>query len=153
MFFSASLCDALFYNIGNCVSRNDVYFKIASLFLRPQSWLLSKAFLLYMKLCKAKKPDEHFCNEKGERKVENRVVLLGIVVENPDSVEKLNNILHKYSEYIIGRMGIPHRKRNISLISVAMDAPSDKISALSGSIGMIDGVSSKAIYSKIKDND
>ena len=85
--------------------------------------------------------------------MENRVVLLGIVVENPDSVEKLNNILHKYSEYIIGRMGIPHRKRNISLISVAMDAPSDKISALSGSIGMLDGVSSKAIYSKIKDND
>ena len=90
---------------------------------------------------------------KGKGKMENRVALLGIVIENPDSVEKLNNILHKYSEYIIGRMGIPHRTRNISIMSVAMDAPSDKISALSGAVGMLDGVSSKTIYSKLKEND
>jgi len=94
-----------------------------------------------------------YSDEKGKGKMENRVALLGIVIENPDSVEKLNNILHKYSEYIIGRMGIPHRARNISIMSVAMDAPSDKISALSGAVGMLDGVSSKTIYSKLKEND
>jgi len=80
--------------------------------------------------------------------MENRVALIGIVVENFESVEKLNNILHKYSEYIIGRMGIPYKKREMSIISIAIDAPTDKISALSGAIGMLDGISSKTIYSR-----
>lgn len=81
--------------------------------------------------------------------MEKRVALIGIVVENSASVEKLNSILHKYAEFIIGRMGIPYKQRGISVISVAMDAPADKISALSGAIGMLDGVSSKTIYSKL----
>lgn len=80
--------------------------------------------------------------------MEKRVALIGIVVENPESVEKLNAILHRYAEYIIGRMGIPYKGRGISIISVAIDAPADKINALSGAVGRIDGISSKTIYSK-----
>lgn len=80
--------------------------------------------------------------------MEKRVALIGIVVENPESVEKLNAILHRYAEYIIGRMGIPYKERGISIISVAIDAPADKINALSGAVGRIDGISSKTIYSK-----
>lgn len=80
--------------------------------------------------------------------MEKRVALIGIVVENPESVERLNAILHRYAEYIIGRMGIPYKERGISIISVAIDAPADKINALSGAVGRIDGISSKTIYSK-----
>ncbi len=81
--------------------------------------------------------------------MDTRVALVGIVVENPDSVARLNEILHAYGEYIIGRMGIPHKERGISIISVAIDAPQDIISALSGKLGNIPGVSSKTIYSKV----
>lgn len=79
-----------------------------------------------------------------------RVAQLGIVVENPDSVEKLNAILHQYGEYVIGRMGIPYHKRGISIISVVLDAPTDIVSTLSGKIGMLGGVSTSAVYSKLK---
>lgn len=81
--------------------------------------------------------------------METRVALIGIVVENAQSVEKLNQILHQYGEYVIGRMGLPYPKRKVNIISIAVDAPADVISALSGKLGMLDGVSSKAIYSKI----
>lgn len=81
--------------------------------------------------------------------METRVALIGIVVENPSSVEKLNALLHSYSEYIIGRMGVPYQKKNVSIISVAVDAPSEVISALSGRLGMLDGISTKTVYSKI----
>ncbi len=77
-----------------------------------------------------------------------RVALIGIVVENTDSVMPLNTLLHEYSAYIIGRMGIPYHKREISIISVALDAPQDIISALSGKLGQLDGISTKTIYSK-----
>lgn len=80
--------------------------------------------------------------------METRVALIGIVVENPESVMTLNALLHEYGAYIIGRMGIPYRKRGISVISVAMDAPLDVVSALSGKLGMLDGVSTKTVYSK-----
>ena len=79
--------------------------------------------------------------------MENRVALIGIIVENPDSVEKINALLHDYAEYIIGRMGIPYKEKSISIISITMDAPNDKISALSGKLGALNGVSSKTIYS------
>ena len=78
--------------------------------------------------------------------MENRVALIGIVVENYDSVEKLNELLHEYGEIIIGRMGIPYKERKISIISVAVDAPQDIISALSGKIGRLAGVSAKTVY-------
>lgn len=64
--------------------------------------------------------------------METRIALIGIIVENPESVESLNAILHDYSEFIIGRMGIPYKQRSISVISVIVDAPTDVISALSG---------------------
>ena len=81
--------------------------------------------------------------------MENRIATLGIIVENPASVEALNGILHDYAEYIIGRMGIPFRERKISVISLVMDAPQQEISALSGKLGNLDGVTCKAAYSKI----
>ena len=80
--------------------------------------------------------------------METRVAVLSIIVENPASVEALNDLLHQYSQYIIGRMGIPYREKGLSIISIAMDAPQDKISALSGKIGRLPGVSAKATYSK-----
>lgn len=80
--------------------------------------------------------------------METRVALIGIVVEDMNSVMELNNILHEYSPYIIGRMGLPYREKNISIISVAVDAPQDIISALSGKLGMLAGISTKTVYSK-----
>ena len=81
--------------------------------------------------------------------METRVAIIGIIVEEEASVEKLNQILHNYGQYIIGRMGIPYRERGISIISIAVDAPQDIISALSGKLGGLQGVSSKAVYSKV----
>mgnify|MGYP000853800010 CR=1 FL=1 len=82
--------------------------------------------------------------------METRVVVIGIIVETPDSVEALNNVLHAYAPYIIGRMGIPYRQREVSIISIAMDAPQDVINALSGKIGRLPGVSSKVAYSNVR---
>ncbi|MBP5467992.1 MAG: iron-only hydrogenase system regulator [Candidatus Riflebacteria bacterium] len=79
--------------------------------------------------------------------METRVAVMSIIVEKGASVEKINSILHDYADYIIGRMGIPHRGKNISIISVAIDGPQDKISALSGKIGNLDGVNVKTLYS------
>ncbi len=78
--------------------------------------------------------------------METRAAVIGIIVENHDSVGALNDVLHEYAEYIIGRMGIPYREKNISIISIAIDAPSDVINALSGKIGRIKGVSAKTAY-------
>ena len=79
---------------------------------------------------------------------ETRIALIGILVEEPESVEQMNRLLHQYAPYIIGRMGIPYREKGISLISVALDAPQQVISALSGKLGMLPGVSTKTLYSK-----
>lgn len=79
--------------------------------------------------------------------MESRIAVISIIVENSDSVECLNRILHEYGIYIIGRMGIPYRQR-ISIISVAIDAPLDIINALTGKIGRLAGVSAKTVYSK-----
>ena len=73
---------------------------------------------------------------------------MSIIVENPDVVEKLNTLLHEYGEFIIGRMGIPYRSKGINIISIAVDAPQEKISALSGKIGRLEGVTSKVAYSR-----
>ena len=81
--------------------------------------------------------------------METRVAVMSIIVENPDSVEALNALLHTFSEYVIGRMGIPYRDKNISIISVAVDAPQNEISALSGKIGKLNGVSIKTAYSGV----
>ena len=79
----------------------------------------------------------------------NRVALLGIVVDDPDSAEALNKLLSEYRDFIVGRMGIPYRSREINLISIVIDAPQDAISALTGKIGMLKGVTAKALYSKV----
>ena len=83
--------------------------------------------------------------------METRIALVGIVVENKESAQRINEILHEYGEHIIGRMGLPYSKRNISVISVVMDAPNDVISALSGKLGMIPYVNIKTVYSKVSD--
>ena len=79
----------------------------------------------------------------------SRVAIVGIIVENPEEKEKLNAILHEYAEYIIGRMGIPYRERKLSIISIAVDAPQDIISAMAGRIGRLSGVSAKTVYSAV----
>lgn len=81
--------------------------------------------------------------------METRVALIAVVVENKDSAEKLNAVIHEYGRYIIGRMGIPYEKKNISVISIALDATQDVISSLAGRIGRLDGVSAKTVYSKV----
>ncbi len=78
-----------------------------------------------------------------------KLAVVAVVVEKEESVHELNGLLHRYNRYIIGRMGIPHRARGVSLISVAMDAPADVISSLSGKLGRISGVSAKVAYSKM----
>ncbi len=79
---------------------------------------------------------------------EKRLAMIAIVVENFESVEKLNKLMHENGNYIIGRMGVPCRDREVSLISVALDAPGDVISSLSGKLGMLPGVSAKTVYAK-----
>ena len=81
--------------------------------------------------------------------MESRVALLAIIVENFDCAGKINEILHEYGEYIIGRMGIPYKKRDINIISVALDAPQDVISAISGKIGKIENVTVKTAFSNV----
>lgn len=85
--------------------------------------------------------------------MEKRIAVIGIIIENPESVETLNSLLHTFSEYIVGRMGLPYRERNLSIVSLAVDAPQNVISELSGKIGKLDGISVKAAYSNKIFND
>ena len=78
-----------------------------------------------------------------------RVAVMSIIVENPESVEMINKFLHENNKYVIGRMGIPYREKGISIISVALDAPQNTLSALAGKIGNLDGVSVKTAYSNV----
>ncbi|MBE7034825.1 MAG: iron-only hydrogenase system regulator [Ruminococcaceae bacterium] len=80
--------------------------------------------------------------------METRVAVISMIVEQADSVSKLNDLLHDYSDYIIGRMGIPYREKGINIITVAIDAPQDVVNALTGSLGKLDGIAAKATYSK-----
>lgn len=82
--------------------------------------------------------------------METRVAVMSIIVESPDSVEPINSLLHEHGQYVIGRMGIPYRERGISIISIALDAPDNTISALAGKIGNLQGVSVKTAYSGVK---
>lgn len=79
--------------------------------------------------------------------MEKRVAIIGVIVEEGGKVDRLNELLHEYGEYIIGRMGLPYRERGISIISIALDAPQDVISALGGKLGRLPGISSKTLYS------
>lgn len=80
--------------------------------------------------------------------MDRRIAILGIIVEDMDRVERVNELLHEYREYIVGRMGMPYRERGVSVISVVMDADTNTVSALSGKLGMTPWVSAKAVYSK-----
>lgn len=81
--------------------------------------------------------------------METRIAIIGIIVEHTDNVDMLNWLLSTYGQYIIGRMGIPYRKHNMNIMSIAVDAPQDVINALSGKIGKIDGISAKTAYSRM----
>lgn len=78
-----------------------------------------------------------------------RVAIMGIIVEDPDAVEALNELLHEYRDHVIGRMGVPYRRRGVSVMSVALDAPQDVTSALAGKVGALPGVSVKTLYSNV----
>ncbi len=82
--------------------------------------------------------------------METRIAVIGIIVENTESVEALNAILHEYGRYIIGRMGIPYREKGVNIVSIAVDAPQDVISSLAGRVGALAGVSAKTAYSNIR---
>ena len=81
--------------------------------------------------------------------METRVAVIAIIVENPDAVEQINQLLHTHSDAIIGRMGVPYRQKGVSIISIAVDAPQNTINTLAGSIGKLPGVSAKTLYSNI----
>lgn len=81
--------------------------------------------------------------------MQTRVAVMAIIVEKGDAVERLNAVLHEYGDYIIGRMGIPYRKKGINIVSIAIDAPQDTISALAGRLGNIEGLSVKTAYSNV----
>lgn len=81
--------------------------------------------------------------------METRIAVIAIIVEDREKSEEINQLLHEYGEYIVGRMGVPYRSKNLSIISVILDAPQEKISALSGKLGMLHGISSKTLYSKL----
>lgn len=82
---------------------------------------------------------------------DKRIALIGILLDDMNATEQLNAVLHAYSQYIIGRMGIPYRERGVNIISVALDAPSSEISALAGKLGMIKGMSVKVVYAKTQE--
>ena len=84
--------------------------------------------------------------------MDSRVAVISIIVENEDTVEELNALLHEYGKYIIGRMGLPYRAKNINIISVAVDASQDTISTLAGKIGKLPGVSAKTAFSGVAGN-
>lgn len=79
---------------------------------------------------------------------QTRIAIIGIIVEDKTAIGEVNRLLHEYGEFIIGRMGLPYEKKNLNIISVVVDAPMDKISALSGKLGKLPGISAKALYSK-----
>ena len=81
-------------------------------------------------------------------RVDTRIAVIGIIVEDKSSADGVNGLLHQYGAYIIGRMGLPYEKKKVNIISIVIDAPQDVISALSGKLGRLPGVSAKALYSK-----
>ena len=84
-----------------------------------------------------------------EKKMETRVAVIAIIIEDGSSAQEVNELLHGAAKYIIGRMGIPYRDKGISIISIAIDAPQDVINALSGKIGRLDGITAKTVYSNV----
>ena len=80
--------------------------------------------------------------------METRVAVISIIVAKDGQVEVLNDLLHEYSEFILGRMGVPYREKGLNIISIAIDAPMDRINALSGALGRLEGINAKVVYAK-----
>ena len=78
--------------------------------------------------------------------MDTRTAIIAIIVKNSESANEINGLLHEYGEFIIGRMGIPYHQKDINIISIAIDAPQDKINSLAGKIGRIEGVTTKTVY-------
>ncbi len=93
-------------------------------------------------------PHLSFIRRERKDNMENRIALAGIIVEDPEAAEHVNRILHDFSEWIVGRMGIPCRSRGVNIISVVLDAPQNVLSSLSGKLGQLSGVSVKTVCSK-----
>ena len=110
--------------------------------------LKNSAALFVLFDCTSGEVQSFLCMKK-ENTMETRVAVMGIVVENTDSVEALNALLHEHGKYIIGRMGLPYREKNIHIVSIAIDAPQDVLSALAGKIGNLNGISIKTAYSNV----
>lgn len=87
--------------------------------------------------------------ENNTLQQENRICILSVIVENRSSAGRLNELLSEYGGYIVGRMGIPYREKNVSVLCVVLDAPLGAVNALTGKIGKLDGVSAKTLFSKI----
>ena len=85
--------------------------------------------------------------------MENRLAVIGIIIEDMEAASKVNDLLHEHSQYIVGRMGIPYRSREISVITIVMDAPEQVISALSGKLGQVEGISVKSMFAKSSGKD
>ena len=81
--------------------------------------------------------------------MQSRVAVISIIISDNSSVENINALLHDYGEYIIGRMGVPYRNKQVNIISIAIDAPQDKINTLAGRIGRLNGVTAKTVYSAV----
>ena len=88
-------------------------------------------------------------NQRNGIAMETRVAVLAILAESFESAEQINTLLHDFGPYIVGRMGLPYRERNVNVISIVIDAPPDKINALAGKLGRIEGVTAKAVYSNV----
>ena len=118
--------------------------------LVPQSFgvyimgVLLDAFFFWLKFFQVRSGK----SSTGRYAMETRIAVIAIIVEDRGRSEEINQLLHEYGEYIVGRMGVPYREKNLSIISVILDAPQEKISALSGKLGMVPGISSKTLYSK-----
>ena len=85
-----------------------------------------------------------------ENRKDTRIAVITIIVEDRDSADDLNRLLHEFGDYLVGRMGVPYRPKEVSVICAILDAPQDVISALSGKIGMLPGITSKTVYSKVQ---
>lgn len=81
--------------------------------------------------------------------MENRVSVISIIIKEEEAAGAVNELIHEFRQYIVGRMGIPYRERGVSIISVVLDAPGDKTSSLSGKLGMIEGVTAKTLTAKM----
>ena len=129
-------------------------------FVRKRSWkFCSKTFFYGILHCRTMHNNvqqcrtmhnnnaQQQCTKEGkEMEQESRIAVMAIIVENRDSVDELNTLLHEYGNYIVGRMGLPYEKKNLHIVSIALDAPNDTISALAGKIGNISGISVKTAY-------